>query len=1133
MKTIYKCLVGFSLFLLLGCNTQFVTTYTQSTSQFSTSLSTLETTASALITTTTISTEPLVYDITYVLGHDDVDNSNNPTSYTCQEEPFSLTNPTLDGFIFTGWTYEEHTIPTKTVMVDSCSIGNLEFIAHWYSSQSIQYSSDNDSVDEYGIIDTFYYIEFYIDETFLLITSNLYETGTIISNAQYGSLFLLGNDIFELDYVDEGIQSSFIFISEDSITFCNEDGTLIDPYSGIERRVDFDATNLDFELYGYGYFDLTSFDHFVGMKLLYVDLLSINDSFRLSEIDFPSESEDYILAELNVTEYGITIEEAIITYKLFMLDHPEIYWMSNSIQISGVFLKVFLEDVYADYSYRSQVDEAISIMISDFDSTINDNMSELEVAKAIHDFIILRVDYAYEEDGTTPQNDYWAHNIEGVALETGAVCEGYAEAFQFLANHVGLASIQVTGTSEDENHQWNLASIEDDYYFVDSTWDDAGGSEISYTYFGMSYSSISATHNLESSYNFGADYLYILPEVSADDITFVTLYEGQQELGLYVSLEKAFLDMIDNDGNYTVELFNYDRTGPILWSTSVRTYSIPSGDMPLVQSIYFKGGSVDLGGGYFTNYSISLDGDIISHSNLIFENITLSAETLSKIDLGSNRIDFKGYHCQLREFIYIFGDESSIITVNVTYEVESYAEIHIGTLDLFYSMLLRGANNTIDTLNLYTNAGYLRVYGKVESVTINNLNVYDPNVVVINLDNIQGTILNIGNIHDESGSEMYRLILVELEDISNMPMINISGQIDCKLQYTFDNTVTYVSTDINGDEIEEWEVSVNLIDFGDGIIMNSPNLDFDRFNIRYSNGYDIKDLYLKDENGNIYRDKDFIEVIEGSKLVRVVSMNDNLTNTYIIPEGISTIGTRAFSSFMHLTELIIPSYVTAIEEYAFIDTRELSFLKIPSSIVTMDANAMVGLSSTILCELLEAPSTWNVEWIYSDSSIVWGYQDSFDNGYFIYATTSFNSVAILKISEENLETDIVIPSSINGLPVTQIVSELFKYNRIITSVFIPSTILEIPSSAFFVCTSLKSVTFEDGSGLQSIGQYAFFQCISLTKIIIPASVSYIGSNAFYNCSLLTIYSSLEQAQATWNPDWNTLPCPVVWNYSEE
>ncbi len=79
---------------------------------------------------------------------------------------------------------------------------------------------------------------------------------------------------------------------------------------------------------------------------------------------------------------------------------------------------------------------------------------------------------------------------------------------------------------------------------------------------------------------------------------------------------------------------------------------------------------------------------------------------------------------------------------------------------------------------------------------------------------------------------------------------------------------------------------------------------------------------------------------------------------------------------------------------------------------------------------------------------------------------------------------------------------------------IPSSIIEIQDAAFAECKKLKDIEFEDGSNIQIIngmtpndgcGNYvsgAFCNCSSLQKITIPASVTTIKAGAFYGCTNL-------------------------------
>lgn len=112
------------------------------------------------------------------------------------------------------------------------------------------------------------------------------------------------------------------------------------------------------------------------------------------------------------------------------------------------------------------------------------------------------------------------------------------------------------------------------------------------------------------------------------------------------------------------------------------------------------------------------------------------------------------------------------------------------------------------------------------------------------------------------------------------------------------------------------------------------------------------------------------------------------------------------------------------------------------------------------------------------------------------------------------DTEILIPTTYNGLPVVSVEASAFLNNTAITSVVLPDSITSIGENAFNGCESLTSVTFGKNSQLSSIGPGAFNYCYSLESITISESVTSIGSDAFYYCYGLRSVTFGENSQLT-------------------
>ena len=103
--------------------------------------------------------------------------------------------------------------------------------------------------------------------------------------------------------------------------------------------------------------------------------------------------------------------------------------------------------------------------------------------------------------------------------------------------------------------------------------------------------------------------------------------------------------------------------------------------------------------------------------------------------------------------------------------------------------------------------------------------------------------------------------------------------------------------------------------------------------------------------------------------------------------------------------------------------------------------------------------------------------------------------------DTSLSGDIVLPSKIEGKPVTSIGDNAFVDCSRLTSVTIGNGVTSIGSGAFYNCSGLTSITIPNS--VTSIGEIAFMNCSSLASITIPNSDTSIGTMAFCYCSSLT------------------------------
>ena len=179
---------------------------------------------------------------------------------------------------------------------------------------------------------------------------------------------------------------------------------------------------------------------------------------------------------------------------------------------------------------------------------------------------------------------------------------------------------------------------------------------------------------------------------------------------------------------------------------------------------------------------------------------------------------------------------------------------------------------------------------------------------------------------------------------------------------------------------------------------------------------------------------------------------------YVIPDGVETIGERAFDSCASIVKLTIPDSVTVIGENAFSWCINLEDISIPESVTNIGKRAFMNCQNLTEIGIPKHLTSIGIGWFIGCESL----------------------------------TNVSIPEGIVG-----IAEGAFQRCKSLKNITLPDSIKAISSNAFDGCISLKNINIP--KGVEIISDYAFQDCESLTDVVIPEGTIFIGRATFKSC----------------------------------
>ena len=178
---------------------------------------------------------------------------------------------------------------------------------------------------------------------------------------------------------------------------------------------------------------------------------------------------------------SLSLSQMEEVYQIFRYSNPQYYFLKSAYLKNGTYgIAGCVYPAFANGSARAAATKKVQSQVSSWQKKIDACSTDEKKVKMIHDLIIDKVEYnqTLYDNNFKDEDTAYSQSAYSVFCTDLTVCAGYSQAFDRMCNGSGIDAVAVTSYY----HEWNKVRLNDSWYNVDCTWDDADGT-IYYGYF--------------------------------------------------------------------------------------------------------------------------------------------------------------------------------------------------------------------------------------------------------------------------------------------------------------------------------------------------------------------------------------------------------------------------------------------------------------------------------------------------------------------------------------------------------------------------------------------------------------------------------------------------------------------------